>query len=51
MENIKYTVIDTDGYGNVIQAELENGVIMIIPTDPANSDYQTYLASLDDAAN
>ena len=27
----------------------EDGTIWWIPTDPANSDYQAYLASLDEA--
>jgi hypothetical protein len=27
----------------------EDGVISFIPTDPANSDYQAYLKSLDEA--
>ena len=32
-----------------VKATLENGVIMWIPTDPTNSDYQAYLKSLENA--
>ena len=30
-----------------IQRNNENGSVSLIPTDPANSDYQAYLASLE----
>ena len=29
-----------------IKAEFDNGVVYLIPTDPNNSDYQAYLATL-----
>ena len=31
----------------IIRAVYENGVEIVMPTDPANSDYQAYLASLE----
>ena len=38
----------TDGLGQqAIQRTDENGQVWSIPTDPANSDYQAYLASLE----
>lgn len=43
----KYTVNETE-LGTTILLE-ENGVTYAIPVDPANSDYQTYLA--DEAAS
>jgi hypothetical protein len=30
-----------------IKATYENGLILLIPEDPANSDYQAYLLSLE----
>lgn len=42
----EYVVIE-DGY---VQYE-ENGILVTIPNDPSNSDYQVYLESLKDAAN
>jgi hypothetical protein len=36
--------------GKVIKRTDEDGVITIIPTDLGNSDYQAYLASLDEAS-
>lgn len=37
----------TDDLGNIsIQKVEENGKTWSIPTDPANSDYQAYLATL-----
>jgi hypothetical protein len=39
----KYEVIDNIIY-SCIQRTNEDGTITSIPTDPANSDYQAYLA-------
>lgn len=39
----KYTEIDTPSGGKCIVAEYEDGRVLLIPTDPANSDYQAYL--------
>jgi len=36
-----------DDNGNIIKRTDENGQVWWIPTDPANSDYQAYLASLE----
>ena len=41
-----YQVITND-FGTLIQRTNEDGSISFIPTDPANSDYQAYLASLE----
>jgi hypothetical protein len=40
---------NTDDRGNttIIRTD-ENGLIWFIPTDPSNSDYQEYLAWLED---
>lgn len=43
-----YIKITTPSGGTIIQYE-ENGVLFSIPSDPANSDYQAYLKSLDEA--
>jgi hypothetical protein len=41
---ITYEIVDGDiTTPQIIKATLENGVIMWIPCDPANSDYQAYL--------
>jgi hypothetical protein len=45
MNEIIYEVIENASHGTTIKATLPNGVVMSIPTDPANSDYQAYLAS------
>jgi hypothetical protein len=47
---IKYSeIIDPiTGYKS-IRAELGDGVELSIPSDPANSDYQEYLKSLENA--
>ena len=46
---MEYTYIEyTTPFGEkMIERIDENGVISFIPTDPANSDYQAYLASLE----
>lgn len=45
--DIIYTEL-TDEFGNkTIQAELGDGLMLFIPTDPANSDYQRYLRWLE----
>ena len=46
---MEYQEIKTAGMPTVIQKTNEDGSITFIPTDPANSDYQAYLATL--AAN
>jgi hypothetical protein len=46
--NIQYEVIETPSGNTVINAIFEDGHMLSIPTDPANSDYQAYLASLND---
>ena len=40
---IKYTIIENENHQPTIWAELENGTILSIPMDEANSDYQAYL--------
>ena len=46
----KYTEVVTPLGNTIIQYE-ENGIAYSIPKDPANSDYQAYLKSLEDEAN
>jgi hypothetical protein len=41
---MNYEVINTDNSQKIIQLTNEDGSITYIPTDPANSDYQAYLA-------
>ena len=43
---ITYTEITTYTGNKIIQADLDNGHTLYIPTDPANSDYQRYLEHL-----
>ena len=45
-----YTVIENPIGGDCIQRDNEDGSISYIPIDPANSDYQAYLKSLDETA-
>ena len=47
---IIYEVITTPTGAEIIKADLGEGHILFIPCDPANSDYQAYLKSLDEAA-
>jgi len=52
MNNLIYTVIPADPSifrSETIQRTDADGSVWFIPTDPANSDYQAYLATL--AAN
>jgi len=45
---IQYTVVEaTDISNGFIRRANEDGSISTIPLDPANSDYQAYLASLE----
>lgn len=41
----------TDELGSIVKATLEDGRVLWIPTDPANSDYQGYLAWLEEQNN
>lgn len=43
----EYTKVTTLSGQTIIQYE-ENKILYSIPVDPANSDYQTYLASLEE---
>jgi hypothetical protein len=43
-----YEVIEDEGHSPSIKATYENGVVLSIPMDTANSDYQAYLESLND---
>jgi hypothetical protein len=45
-----YEIIETLFGNTVINAIFEDGHMLSIPSDPANSDYQAYLKSLDEAA-
>ena len=45
---IQYEKI-TVGESETIKGTLEDGSIIFIPLDPANSDYQAYLADADKA--
>jgi hypothetical protein len=44
---IIYTKITTPLNNQIIEANLGDGHLMFIPEDPANSDYQAYLLSLE----
>ena len=45
-----YEVVTTPTGNTVINAYFEDGRMLSIPSDPANSDYQAYLKSLDEAS-
>ena len=49
---MKYTYeVITDDFGNkLIKRTDENGQVSWLPSDPANSDYQAYLESLEPKA-
>lgn len=42
---VTYEILKSE-YGTSIRRYNEDGTISSIPTDPANSDYQAYLATL-----
>jgi hypothetical protein len=46
---LKYEIIETPFGGEILKRTDENGQEWFIPTDPANSDYQAYLKSLEAA--
>jgi hypothetical protein len=46
---MQYEIIQTP-FGDLIKATSLDGIVSFIPKDPANSDYQKYLASLDEAS-
>jgi len=46
MTNPRYEVIKTLAGDTVINAWYDNGVMISFMADPANPDYQAYLASL-----
>jgi hypothetical protein len=51
---MKYEIIksDTDDKNSsILKRTDEDGLITFIPLDPANSDYQAYLKSLDEASS
>ena len=45
--NPKYEVITTPSGSTTINVWYEDGKMLSIPSDPANSDYQAYLKSLE----
>ena len=45
--NPTYQVITTPSGNTIINALYEDGRMLSIPSDPANSDYQAYLKSLE----
>jgi hypothetical protein len=47
---MKYEIIKNELFGDTICRNNEDGSKSYIPNDPANSDYQAYLKSLDEAA-
>jgi len=49
--NPKYELVETPSGNTVINAWYEDGRMLSIPSNPANSDYQAYLKSLDEASS
>lgn len=48
MEKPTYELVETVSGGKTLKRTDTDGKIWWIPIDPANSDYQAYLESLDD---
>ena len=48
MNKIIYEEITSNLGGKSIKADLGDGTLLFIPIDPSNSDYQAYLASLEE---
>jgi hypothetical protein len=46
-QSFVYEVIEAIGIKTIKRTD-ENGIVVYIPTDPANSDYAAYLESLND---
>jgi len=46
---MNYEIITIDGV-DIVQGTDLDGIVWNIPMDPANSDYQAYLASLEETA-
>lgn len=38
-----YTIVNTSTGGSCVRLEIENGVVLLIPENPENTDYQRYL--------
>lgn len=45
---MNYEIIESPYGATVIKRTDEDGTVWFIPTDPANSDYQAYLAQLEE---
>ena len=43
---MNYEILNTNNFQTIIQRMNEDGSLTYIPTDPSNSDYQAYLATL-----
>jgi len=50
MKDFIYETYETTNGSEYVKRTDANGVVVYIPNDPANSDYQAYLKSLDEAA-
>jgi hypothetical protein len=48
MENVKYAVETNQFDKTIIIATYDDGRVLSFMADPSNSDYQAYLASLND---
>jgi hypothetical protein len=46
-----YEIVENDFGVQFIVCTDQDGKVFWIPTDPANSDYQTYLKSLEEVTN
>jgi hypothetical protein len=46
-----YEIITDERHGEIVKKTNENGDVFWIPIDPANSDYQEYLKSLEESSN